>query len=76
MRPQRTPFRAKAGFYSFAEKYFQKNYLKGVKMYNNYLACEKCGAELTRENQKQQLDSEGFMHSYCASCYKEKFPNK
>ncbi|VVC01385.1 Uncharacterised protein [uncultured archaeon] len=43
-------------------------------MYNNYLACEKCGVELTRENQKQQLDSEGFMHSYCAACYKEKFP--
>lgn len=45
----------------------------GADMYNNYLSCEKCGAELTRESQKQHLDAAGFMHSYCEKCYKEKF---
>ncbi len=45
-------------------------------MYNNYLSCEICKTELTRGNQKQQLDSEGYMHSFCAKCYAEKFPPK
>jgi hypothetical protein len=43
-------------------------------MYNNYLSCEVCGTELTRQNQKQQIDNSGFMHSFCAKCYSEKFP--
>jgi hypothetical protein len=46
----------------------------GAKMYNNYLSCEVCQTELTRANQKQQIDKAGFMHSYCAKCYAEKFP--
>ena len=41
-------------------------------MYNNYLSCEVCGTELTRANQKQQLDKAGFMHSFCEKCYTEK----
>lgn len=41
-------------------------------MYNNYLSCELCGAELTRANQKQQIDKAGFMHSFCGKCYDEK----
>ena len=41
-------------------------------MYNNYLSCEVCSTELTRQNQKQKLDSEGYMHSFCAKCYSEK----
>ena len=41
-------------------------------MYNNYLSCEVCGTELTRTNQKQDLDSAGYMHSYCQKCYAEK----
>ncbi|MCX6770114.1 MAG: hypothetical protein NT051_05580 [Candidatus Micrarchaeota archaeon] len=45
-------------------------------MYNNYLSCEVCGTELTRTNQKQQLDSEGYMHSFCQKCYSDKFPAK
>ncbi|MFA4983089.1 MAG: hypothetical protein WC588_02620 [Candidatus Micrarchaeia archaeon] len=45
-------------------------------MYNNYLSCEVCKTELTRENQKQHLDSEGYMHSYCLKCYSEKFQKK
>jgi len=45
-------------------------------MYNNYLACEVCKTELTRETQKQDLDSVGFMHSYCAKCYAEKVGSK
>jgi hypothetical protein len=47
---------------------------RGAAMYNNYLSCEVCGTELTRANQKQQLDKAGFMHSFCAKCYSEKFP--
>ncbi|MFA6327927.1 MAG: hypothetical protein WCY41_00610 [Candidatus Micrarchaeia archaeon] len=43
-------------------------------MYNNYLSCEVCKAELTRENQKQKLDGEGYTHNYCAKCYAEKYP--
>ena len=43
-------------------------------MYNNYLSCEVCGSELTRASQKQQIDKAGFMHSFCAKCYAEKFP--
>lgn len=45
-------------------------------MYNNYLSCEECGAELSRANQKQKLDSEGYMHSYCQKCYEEKHGKK
>ncbi len=41
-------------------------------MYNNYLSCEVCKTELTRQNQKQYLDSAGYMHSYCEKCYGEK----
>jgi len=47
---------------------------RGAGMYNNYLSCEVCGAELTRANQKQQIDKAGFMHSFCQKCYSEKFP--
>ena len=43
-------------------------------MYNNYLSCEVCNAELTRANQKQKLDSEGYTHNYCQKCYDEKYP--
>ena len=43
-------------------------------MYNNYLSCEVCGCELQRSSQKQQIDKAGFMHSFCAKCYAEKFP--
>ena len=42
-------------------------------MYNNYLSCEVCGSDLTRTNQKQQIDNAGFMHSYCSKCFTEKF---
>lgn len=45
-------------------------------MYNNYLSCEVCKAELTRANQKQQIDKIGFMHSFCEKCYNEKFGKK
>ena len=47
---------------------------KGVKMYNNYLSCEVCGAELTRTTQKQKLDGAGYTHNYCEKCYSEKYP--
>ena len=44
-------------------------------MYNNYLACEVCGIELTRQSQKQKLDNTtGLTHSFCGNCYAEKFP--
>ncbi|MFA6214453.1 MAG: hypothetical protein WC717_04215 [Candidatus Micrarchaeia archaeon] len=43
-------------------------------MYNNYLSCEVCGAELTRANQKQKLDGAGYTHNYCQKCYSEKYP--
>jgi len=49
---------------------------EGVKMYNNYLSCEVCGAELTRATQKQKLDGAGYTHNYCAKCYSEKYPGK
>ena len=39
-------------------------------MYNNYLSCEVCKTELTRQN--QYLDQQGYMHSYCEKCYGEK----
>jgi len=42
-------------------------------MYNNYLSCEVCGAELTRTSQKQHIDKAGFIHSFCQKCYSEKF---
>jgi len=42
-------------------------------MYNNYLACEICGSELTQANQKQNIDSAGYTHSYCTKCYSEKY---
>jgi hypothetical protein len=45
---------------------------KVIFTYNNYLSCEECGAELLRANQKQHLDSAGYMHSYCQKCYEEK----
>ena len=45
-------------------------------MYNNYLSCEVCGAELTRTTQKQKLDGAGYTHNYCAKCYSEKYPQK
>ena len=45
-------------------------------MYNDYLACEECGAELSRGNQKQKIDSSGFMHSYCGKCFAKKFGKK
>lgn len=41
-------------------------------MYNNYLSCEVCKTELTRQNQKQYLDNAGYMHSFCSKCYAEK----
>ena len=43
-------------------------------MYNNYLSCEVCGAELTRANQTQHLDPAGYTHNYCAKCHSEKYP--
>lgn len=45
-------------------------------MYNDYLSCEVCKTELTRQNQKQQIDAAGYMHSYCARCYEEKFKKR
>ena len=42
-------------------------------MYNNYLSCEVCKVELTRQDQKQKIDSAGYMHSYCAKCCSEKY---
>jgi hypothetical protein len=53
----------------------QDNRLKseGAHMYNDYLACEVCGAELTQASQRQKLDSAGYTRSYCAKCYSEKF---
>ena len=45
-------------------------------MYNNYLSCEVCGAELTRASQKQKLDGAGYTHNYCQKCYSEKYPQK
>ena len=48
----------------------------GVKMYNNYLSCEVCGAELTRVTQKQKLDGAGYTHNYCQKCYSENYPGK
>jgi ribosome-binding protein aMBF1 (putative translation factor) len=47
---------------------------EGVNMYNNYLSCEVCGAELDKANQKQKLDGAGYTHSYCQKCYSEKYP--
>jgi hypothetical protein len=47
---------------------------KGCGMYNNYLSCEVCGAELTRASQKQKLDGNGYMHSFCQKCHSEKYP--
>lgn len=41
-------------------------------MYNNYLSCEVCGSELSRQSQKQHIDRSGFMHSFCGKCYSEK----
>ncbi|MCX8197617.1 MAG: hypothetical protein N3F07_00250 [Candidatus Micrarchaeota archaeon] len=38
-------------------------------MYNDYLLCEICRAELTRFSQRQSIDSSGFVHSYCGKCY-------
>jgi hypothetical protein len=83
MRPQRIlRFRADARFYSFPENMDLrpegiKPRRQGDSMYNNYLSCEVCGAELTRANQKQYIEMQtGFMHSYCQKCYSEKFPGK
>jgi hypothetical protein len=45
---------------------------RGAAMYNNYLSCEVCKTELTRQNQKQYLDAAGYMHSFCSKCYDEK----
>lgn len=38
-------------------------------MYNNFLQCEKCNADLERQTQKQMVDKQGFTHSYCAECF-------
>ena len=52
----------------------QNKAVKGESMYNNYLSCEVCKVELTRQSQKQKLDDSGYMHSYCQKCYSEKYP--
>jgi hypothetical protein len=68
-------FRICLSFYFFVEYIaIATKVSEGVRMYNNYLSCEVCGTELTRQNQKQKLDSEGYMHSFCAKCYSEKYP--
>lgn len=48
----------------------------GGRMYNNFLQCEKCSVELTRQNQKQMVDRQGFTHSYCTGCFAELKGNK
>ena len=37
-------------------------------MFNDFLTCEKCKTELTRKNQKQTVDKQGIVHSYCEKC--------
>ncbi|VVB58994.1 Uncharacterised protein [Candidatus Anstonella stagnisolia] len=54
----------------------QETSSEGVKMYNNFLQCEKCSTELTRQNQKQMVDRQGFTHSYCSGCFAELKGNK
>ena len=77
MRPQRGLIGAALCFYSFAAKWKKRSKAlaqnRRCYMYNNYLSCEMCKTELTRSNQKQKIDSEGYMHSYCEKCYSEKF---
>jgi hypothetical protein len=61
-------------FHFAAYSFLRSSLFRGAPMYNNYLSCEVCGTELTRANQKQQIDKAGFMHSFCQKCYAEKFP--
>ncbi len=41
-------------------------------MQHDFLSCEKCKAELTRQTQKQHVDKQGFVHSFCAKCFETK----
>lgn len=68
-RPQRNMNGAQFVFILLRTIAYWRHSFEGVKMYNNFLQCEKCSAELNRQNQKQMVDRQGFTHSYCAECF-------